>query len=292
MPNIHPHWESDGEEIPVHVHEAKDQHVTVPEDAKPVSRQPAAIVGILTVIAGGYVFFQGVTSLTGQVINEDRRKIVQITEQGLDPAIIEVEHGDTITWQNTQATPYTFVSDTLCSDTGFCLHTKNLSEGDSDNFTITMDMVAGTYAYQSTESSVHGSVVITTTATNDHNTIFDNAPPAPVPQETEPPQSLSPFDAPDAQVLATTEVTTNIPYNPYTANSQKIHPFDSQGNPIESAFEDIPTQNTPAPLINRNGRSPVSQPTTGAGGIWLLVLGSILFLWYATRHHFEKSYQL
>jgi len=279
MSNLHPHWDSNGEDIPVTVREHN-----VPKDAKTVSRQPAAIVGILTVIAGGYVFFQGVTSLTGQVINEDHLKVIHITTEGLDPSTIEVEHGDTITWQNDQATPYALHSDTLCSDTGFCLQTKSLAEGESDNFTITIDMPAGSYAYMSDESDLQGNIIITTTATTDYNTIFDNTPPAPVTQ--------SPFDTPDTQALGTTAVTTNIPFNPYTEDSQRIHPFDTQGNPIESAFGDLPTQNNPAPIVNRNGSSPLSQPSTGAGGTWLLILGSVLFLWYATRHNFEKGYQL
>lgn len=305
MSSLHPHWDSEGEEVPVTVRTPSEGSESIPENAKTISRQPAAIVGMLVVMAIGYIFVQGVESLTGQVASDNTSTTVHITDNGLDPARLEVEHGQTITWVNEQGIPHILESDTLCSDTGFCLQTKTLFEGESDNFTITLDIPAGTYAYTSaTSASIEGEIVITTTATEDFREVtslldndffgntpvdspfdaeFNNQAPAPIPTPS-----------PAQQNTITTSVNTqqNIPRNPYTADSTRIHPFDGQGNPIESAFDDIPQQEVTAPpMINSNGRSPIRQPETGAGGLWFIVFGSIAMLWHLSRHCFRKTYQ-
>ena len=137
MSNLHPHWESEGADVPVRAREDEPKtDNSIPENAKTVSRQPAAIVGMITVIAIGYIFFQGVESLTGQVSSGDQQKNVVITADGLSPVTLEVEHGQTITWTNNQAIPHILESQELCSDTGYCLQTKTLFQGESDNFTI------------------------------------------------------------------------------------------------------------------------------------------------------------
>ncbi|PIR54315.1 hypothetical protein COU75_01550 [Candidatus Peregrinibacteria bacterium CG10_big_fil_rev_8_21_14_0_10_42_8] len=293
MPNLHPHWESDGTEIPVHTREEKQDSHTMPRNAKAVSRQPAAIVGMITVMAFGYLFFQGVESLTGQVAGNSRIKTVTITENGLDPAILEIEHGDTITWTNTQAIPHIIESTSLCSDTGYCLQTKTLFQGESDNFTITLDIPAGSYDYTSaTSSDIQGTIIITTTPADDFqditslldNSIFGNTPIDNAPLQ---PNAPIPTAVPEAAGIT----NTSIPRNPYTADSTRIHPFDSKGNPIESAFGDIPnTQTASVPRVNTNGRGPISQPQTGAGGTLFILLGSIIVLWIVTKQCFEKTY--
>lgn len=296
MSNLHPHWESDGAEIPVHVRDEKTERTNInslPDNAKTVSRQPAAIVGMITVIALGYLFFQGVESLTGQVAGDSHVKTVSITENGLDPAILEIEHGDTITWTNNQAIPHILESTSLCSDTGYCLQTKTLFQGESDNFTITLDIPAGSYDYTSaTSSEIQGTIIITTTPADDFqditslldNSIFGNTP-----INDSPPQANSPF--PPSFPQATTTVNTGIPQNPYTADSTRVHPFDGDGNPIESAFGDIPnTQTTTAPRVNNNGRGPIRQPETGAGGTLFILIGSIVALWLVSKRCFEKTY--
>ncbi len=292
MSNLHPHWESEGAEVPVSVKNA------IPEHAKTVSRQPAAIVGMVTVLAIGYIFFQGVESLTGQVSSGDQQKSVSITEEGLSPVTLEVEHGQTIVWTNNQAIPHILESQELCSDTGYCLQTKTLFQGESDNFTITLDMPAGSYNYTSaTSSDIQGVIVITTTAADDFQdltSLFDTEIFGNEQQQggndvntTTPPPS-SPFDTPAPTPVAAPS-GSNIPQNPYTADSVRIHPFDGDGNPIESAFGDAPNT-APAPTSFSNS-GPTRQPETGAGGIVFMVLGSIAALWFATKHCFNKTYQ-
>lgn len=299
MTNLHPHWESDGAEVPVRAREESTPATPMPENAKTVSRQPAAIVGMITVIAFGYIFFQGVDSLTGQVANSERVKTVMITESGLSPETLEIEHGDTITWTNEQAIPHILESQTLCSDTGYCLQTKTLFQGESDNFTITLDIPAGSYEYTSaTSADILGTIIVTTTPADDFqdvtslldNSIFGNTPINDTPVDTTPPPPSTPF--PPANPNPTAPLNTGIPRNPYTADSTRVHPFDADGNPIESAFGDIPSpQPSTAPRVNTNGRGPIRQPETGAGGILFILLGSIAGLFYATKHCFEKTYR-
>ncbi len=293
MTNIHPHWESEGKDVPVKVRQTEKKGPKIPQNAQVVSRQPAAIVGMITVIAAGYLFFQGVESLTGQVA-ESGSKTVTITEDGLSPAILEVEHGETVSWTNMQSIPHILESSTLCSDTGYCLQTKTLFEGESDNFTITLDMPAGSYEYTSaTSSDIQGQIIITTTAAPnfeeitsvlDHG-IFGND------FSNDPPPSTPLPSTPTNTIAATNVPQQNIPRNPYTADSQRVHPFDEEGNPIESAFGEIPQETiSQAPLVNSNGRGPMRQPETGAGGLFAIIAGSVLLLWYATAHCFRKTY--
>lgn len=280
MRDIHPSWQNeDDAPVPVKV---KESPVKKPQPTGQISRRPAAIVGMLAVIGIGITFFQGVNGLTGQLASGS--SMIRITESGLEPSRLEVEHGQTITFRNDTDVPHILESDTLCSDTGFCLLTSTLFQGDTDNFTITPDMRAGSYAFASViDSTLAGDIVIVTqavenpadiTANDFFSDIINNNPP-----------SASGFGP--SNFAPTTQVASGIPTNPYTVTSDRIHPFDSTGEPIPEAFGDDPTTPTPterqmAATAIATGRGPITQPQTGAG-VWAVLLGSIAGLVWVSR---------
>lgn len=296
MNNIDPVWQSEEDEEPVEVTVKKP----VPEansEGAVVSRRPAAIVGMLIVIGIGFSFFQGVENLTGQLTDGSNVKTVTITANGFEPARIEVEHGQTITWVNNQDVPHIIESETLCSDTGFCLMSSTLFNGDSDNFTITPDIQPGSYTYTSSISAeLIGEVVVVTQIADDfidiENIIGNDFFADPVGTTTAPPDSADNFNPQD--FAPPPQENTGLPTNPYAIGSERIHPFDGSGNPIPEAFGDDPneaTANQVAATAIAQGRGPLRQPETGAG-VWGVIFGSIAGLYMVTRNSFAKVAQV
>lgn len=277
MSNLHPHWQEE-DEVPVQV---RTKETVQPEttNARPVkvaiSRRPAAMVGMLLVIAIGYGFFQGTSSLTGQVAPSG--PTIAITNDGITPSRIEVEHGQTITFVNESDTDHVLESNTLCGDTGYCLRTSTLHRGDRDTFSITPDMRSGPYEFMSTTSGDIRGVIIIVTQTVDNYQDFtsvleDSFAPPPSPFDSLPPSTF------EQNAIA----STAIPQNPYAIDSQRIHPFDTNGDPIAEAFGDAPgTVMAQATFAQTQG--PLSQPQTGAEGVTVIACLSVALLWYFSR---------
>lgn len=295
--DVHPNWQSEHDEpVPVHV---KEESAT-PEEGMTeasVSRRPAAMVGMFLVIAAGFTLFDGMDALRGQVTTGATVAAVQITENGLEPARLEVEHGQTITWTNTQDVPHILESDTLCSDTGFCLQTSTLFNGDSDTFSITVDMKPGTYEYfSSIADDMKGEIVIVTEVADDfqdftdfedvlQDSVANDFPPV---NTTTPPPAVQNNSFPPPPPAQNNNAA--IPSNPYTVGSERIHPFDSGGEPIPEAFGDDPNEaqrNAVASQVFQENRGPIRQPETGAG-VWIVILGSVGLLWMMTRNLFAQ----
>ncbi len=273
---MHPHWQSD-EEVPVRVVE----RVNAPPNPEVgqmllISRRPAAIIGIVLVLGLGFFFFHGVDALRGQLGNEEsEERIIRIGTGGPLPRRLEVEHGQTITWVNDLETPVSFASQTLCSDTGFCLQSGILLPGDEMHFTITPDIRSGPYAYASADApELRGEVIVITETVEDFATRsaaddFIGNPLDSVPAEqagTQPPVA-----------------SVQIPRNPYTVTGDKTHPFDSSGEPIPEAFGES-SRAPMSPLLSVNNR-PMRQPQTGPG-VWIVIALSIVVLWHFTRDCF------
>ncbi|MDP7069188.1 MAG: hypothetical protein QF815_01570, partial [Candidatus Peribacteraceae bacterium] len=164
---------------------------------------------------------------------------------------------------------------------------------------ITQDMASGTYDYFSSISGdINGQIVIVTTATDDYVDIssvleddfYDQFFGDDTVNTTTPePDSLfdTPDTAPDFQFAAAGD--DNLPRNPYTVDSERLHPFDDSGNPVPEAFGDTPGEfPLPASQVPYNGNSgPLTQPETGAG-VWLVVIASIITLCWITRNCFAS----
>lgn len=289
MRDIHPHWEAD-EPVEVRVKDrSAEQAPVTPEASEPtvVSRRPAAIVGMLAVLALGYGFFQGVDSLTGQVTPSGPS--VRITDTGIVPASLNVEHGQTVTFVNETVDEHRIESGTLCSDTGYCLQTGVLNAGQSATFTITPDMRSGTYDYASVGSAeLRGSIVIVTETVDDFTDLSSVLQDSFLDEIRQNPVPSAP--APTTFVAA----AGTLPRNPYTVGSERLHPFDGEGDPIPEAFGDTDetvrsAATTAAQTTFAQTRGPLRQPETGAG-VWIVVVCSILVLWRVTKHHFAVRY--
>lgn len=293
MSNIDPVWQSeDGEPVPVTIKETEPLQEGDLTGVH-VSRRPAALVGMLVVMGIGFSFFRGVDTLTGQLAGERFEQTIRITADGFFPASVEVEHGQTIIFVNDQDIPHIVESETLCSDTGFCLMTSTLFNGDQDKFTITPDMLPGNYEYFSSISSeLIGEIIVVTETVDDFididEVIGNDFFAEPVGTTTPPPSDAQGFNPLDFAPPPPPQ-NTGLPTNPYAVGSERIHPFDGSGNPIPEAFgddpSDIPSQ--PADVI-RQGGGPLRQPDTGAE-VWIVILGSIAGLFFVTRKAFAKT---
>ena len=286
MSTIHPDWQAEEDDVPVTVRiNAETQTTEIPE-GKQISRRPAAAIGMIIVLAFGFSFFHGVEGLRGQLI-ESATKTIRITTEGFDPQRIQVAQGETISWVNTQDVPHIVESETLCDASGFCLLSSTLFNGDSDSFSITADIPSGVYEYTSsiTEGMI-GQIIVVADAVADtvnepaddfiefsnvlEDDFFDDLaanPPPPAPPPAPP----------------------GLPRNPYALGSERIHPFDSSGNPIPEAFGDdalAPSENDVAFTALQQGRGPLRQPDTGAQ-VWFVVLGSMAGLYAVTRNAFK-----
>ena len=280
--SLHPHWQDDEQPVEVHAKEPEPQ-ASEESDAPQgvaISRRPAAIVGMVAVIGIGFTLFGGFDALEGQVAGSQNS--IAITTRGFEPSSLTVAYGQTITWTNNQDIPHILESQTLCSNTGFCLQTKTLFNGDSDTFTITPDINPGTYEYYSSISeNVRGTIVVQEEAEDEFDDFADL-----LEQEFDP-QSPSPFGnfaaPPAAEPLPPAPVPNAValPSNPYTVGSTKIHPFDSSGEPIPEAFGDDPNEERRQDIAQRSMRRtgpPPTQPETGAPvliGVFLLAVAAM-----------------
>lgn len=288
MTTIHPHWEETSSTEPVEGDVVVHGPTPPPTEAgTAISRKPAAILGIGLVFCMGYGFFLGLDSLTGQV-SQSKVVSVEIQESGLVPQRIEVEHGQTITWTNKTDTAHILHSDVLCSDTGYCLSTKTLFNGDSDNFTITQDIKEGTYRYtSSTSDDLSGQISIyakaepggqdefqdlTSVLEDDffQNPDIGEVDTGTVDSETDIPSMDALFDSKPE--------TEGIPENPYAGEVE-------HEEVVEKSEEEMTVQEK-AEKKMRDGNAPASQPETGAR-FWLVIAGSIAGLAVASRKHLK-----
>lgn len=156
MNNLHPAWQSEDEEVPVHI-VSKQQNTP----AKEISRRPAAIVGMLLVVGAGFLFFLDIESPTGQLVDLPvSGPSIRITDTGFMPSTLDVRHGETITWVSETDFPLTVTSDVLCSDNNFCLQTDPLTTGNQQSFTITQGMASGPYTYYTKETGMQGQIIV------------------------------------------------------------------------------------------------------------------------------------
>src|SRR3989339_525902 len=160
--DLHPYWQTD-EEAPVPVRPVSEQPTqrppAMPENARTVSRKPAALAGIaLAVLLSGF-FYAGIERLTGQLVSSTIT--IRITDKGIDPIEVTAPQGSTIKWINEQSVPQILESKDLCAKNN-CLYTPNIFQGDNATFAITTDVQPGKYIYTSiTTPAFKGIVTVT-----------------------------------------------------------------------------------------------------------------------------------
>jgi len=153
MSDLHPNWQAtdasaEEQSLPVRIVEKpnqNEQRVTStpsnPPHMQRLSRQPAAIAGMLLAISIGLSFFFG--------MDRGTKTSVRITENGFSPKTVTVTAGNEITWTNETDRPQVLQSDALCTNNQGCFSTQSIAPGASETFTLTSDYEAGTYAYYS-----------------------------------------------------------------------------------------------------------------------------------------------
>jgi len=153
MSDLHPNWQAtdasaEEQSLPVRIVEKPNQNeqrvtstLSNPPHMQRLSRQPAAIAGMLLAISIGLSFFFG--------MDRGTETTVRITENGFSPKTISVSAGNAITWTNETDRPQVLQSDALCTNDQGCFSTQSIAPGASETFTLTDDYEAGTYAYYS-----------------------------------------------------------------------------------------------------------------------------------------------
>ncbi len=152
MTDLHPNWQatdaaSEEQALPVHIVEKPKQSPTPPvEQTHPprmrrLSREPAAVVGMLLAISIGASLFFG--------LDRGTETTVRITETGFSPKAVTVTAGGNVRWINETNRPQVLQSDALCTRNQECFSTRSIAPKESATLTITSDFDAGTYSYYS-----------------------------------------------------------------------------------------------------------------------------------------------
>jgi plastocyanin len=129
---------------------SKAEHVTR------LSRQPAAITGILLAVSIGLTLLFGTDLTSG-----GQETIVRITSQGFSPQTAHVNVGGRITWVNDSTAAHTLQSDRLCTRDRHCLLTRSIAPQSSTSLSITEDFSPGSYPYYSiTRQGMEGTVMV------------------------------------------------------------------------------------------------------------------------------------
>jgi len=162
MTDLHPNWDAtDGgeESIPVHAAAVSEPPAETPH-ATSVSRQPAAVAGILISISIGFALYLGFGP--GVHGGLSSASTIRITSAGFTPAHVTISQGEEITWINDRDTAQALQSDELCTTARQCFATTLFAPGSSASLTITSDFMPGTYRYYSiTTQDMEGSITVT-----------------------------------------------------------------------------------------------------------------------------------
>ncbi len=176
MTEIDPRWRSTSSDVPASPGSA---HVTI-RGAGPsfagVSRTPAAVVGIVLVVAVGFLAMSGWTSLLGQAVTGANEVIIRLTSQGPDPKDVEVPGGSVIAFINETETAQILQSETLRDKDNKLLYTAAIFPGSRVTFDVAAGPVPGDppkHNYASiTDPIIAGTVAVVPRARSSAKAIF------------------------------------------------------------------------------------------------------------------------
>jgi plastocyanin len=290
MRDVHPHWHTthDDAEHAVPVADtlsrpAQAVDAVMPQGAVIVSRKPAAIVGILVVLAIGYSLLQGIGGLLGQLTTEDK-VLVRITAQGFNPTSITVKPGQKIVWRNEDSIPHIIYSDKIQVGQNESFQTSPIFKNGEAEFVMPLEIAKGEFPYASrTKAEFTGiiTVEIPATVSSSVSEPKSSAPSAQSSRESSSsseafsyPPTPSPTD--EYPPLQPEQPTGGIPQNPYTIDSSVI-PNPSMSGQATSR----------APLFQQTKGKPQSQPESGPGAVWVIGIFSAAILLACTRKAFK-----
>jgi plastocyanin len=302
MKMMHPAWHATAEESS----RGDGSAVRIPIGPARHTRAYAAVLGILAVLAGGFLLVEDLPSLVAQFSNPSIRTTppagtitIRITSFGLQPQSVAARPGQEIVWSNETQLPHILESETLRDASGALLYTPAIFPNSTYHFTIASDQEAGKHMYASTtDQNVNGEVTIV--AEQGAATSVSGTPSLMAQQLTGQPGTqipAGPATRSTAQLQAQIPADTGtdnaqdelIPTNPYTVGGNRQHPFDAAGNPIESLFpqDTVGGFGTAAPLAAQTTRRPAMQPATGPElGLLIVSLISVASLAIVTRRYF------
>lgn len=282
MNNLHPHWQTtDEDEQPVRI---TDKSVrTRVQPVKSTQRQrvprakrgPAAFIGIALFLGAGFALFQGANGLLGQISPTDVT-IIRITENGIDPAVVTVQPGKMIRWNNESSIPHIFESDTLPTSDGQPFMTTAIFPNGFYEYVIPENSPSATHNYESkTSIGVKGQIII-----DSGDAIgSDNTPPS---EQYIPPAAPIP-DTPDytdpAPVTTTPDYTNDPPVGGIPQNPNSISDGNTYIPPRPQPGSGTPMANTQG---NINQHLPSTNTSTGME-VWVTLAIAGFSLAYVAR---------
>ncbi len=320
MTDLHPHWHAtaDDDGQPIRVSQAKKTQDTAP--AQPhitrATRMPAAIVGIVIVVASGVVAVRGwnvVGQLTGSgaAVTAAPAVQVQITASGtVAPSTVTVKPGGEIDFTNNEGIPNILTSATLHDDSGSLMNTPTIFPNTMVPFVVSKNEKPGSYPYSSSiDTRVQGTIVVTAGqpvadagATGGFGGTLNDVP---LPGKPQGPAAAGTPSAASSSDGATTGTAASLPTDASATTapdgsapteapagmtdqntSSAPAPSAIQSNPYTVAnaqsAASVPSQGTqPAPLLHAGAR-PLMDPKTGPE-VWVVLLASLGFFAWVVR---------
>lgn len=283
MTTIHPHWQETERDEPRpqsvdSLSMTTGQPAVIPAPRRTMSRRPAAILGVLAAMAGGFFLSQDLSSiLPGQLTPAAE---IRITQNGVTPPVVTVSQGDTVAWTNADSIPHILIAEGLKTVTDESLKTPSIFPSETKNITISPDAKPGTYLYisQTSEtvagqiivqqrvvaSSVASSVQSSSQSSSEDSVVMGSSAPMVIHEASSSASSVTPFTPPAATVIPTNPHVVGAPPSTWTGTAQ-------------------PAQPTPAAAIHRPTRTTETGPAT-----WVISLGSLLALAFLSRQSFRK----
>jgi|GEM_PF-5666275 len=274
--DIHPHWNTTGQEEekqPASIQiEAEDSDMPsdIPTFKRTVSRRPAAFTGIAIAIVLGLTYSNGwemlrdislpsFSSILAQITTSapviSAPQQTTITDTGITPASIILAPGEAIVFENTSGIPHIIQFDSkIMGEANPPLASGAIFPGNSESVIIPVGTALGLYSFFSTtDPNSKGQILLqakkptTPGATSSLGISTDGVPlPGDNFDYTIPGTTTINAGTSSSSTPQTTQPAT--PQNPYTAGTNVPHPFDENGNPIASAYNEDGTLHSGAPL--------------------------------------------
>ncbi len=277
---MHPHWQSTGASQQKDVVPTADG-VVQPNDWKPASRRPAALVGIGLVVTILFAFVHGVEYLQGQLLSEI---VITIGRDGtVDPQSVTVSPGMEIAFENISNDVIIIGSSTLCDANGFCMDVAAIPQ-DTVRFTVPSDAPSGSHIYRNNtefgDSIPMGEILVqggtTPTPPIEENPVEpmpvpeeplqeEGTPPMPISEETEPlveeeiaPPIVEPTPAPNPPTIGN-DNEEPLPILNEVEPNEELFPVDEEPSALPPLTAELPRN----PYTVGSNFNPPSSPIGG-----------------------------
>lgn len=260
MTPMHPHWQSTDDE--------RDVPVRVRASATPagnrVSRLPAAIAGIALML--GIVSFSlgGLRQVLGQLTDPTPDHTIHLTQDGPDPASINVQAGEIVRFVNDDQQPHFLSSDTLKTDDGEPFESSSIFPNEDFFYTVPAGTTPGSHEYISEASPefLGTIVVVDPTASSASSTSAVIAPSS---------ATSSAFSFPSSVPAFPGHTGSSSSMAPLGAGVIAVNPYAVGTKPLAAVTTHKPTKNV----------------DTGPE-VWIVLGSSAALLWAATKGAFRR----